>query len=206
MDSLSSDGGVGPKFADDEIVVLAYLAKYNCKDLGYRYNSEIYRRLEEIFGRKTKSSKTKYENIVNEYYRANVPRETKSYGTSGGSANSDKDRWTERSRWKEFLKFEKNDWLIRSNEILERNPGVGYLLPKTTLPLGLKPDGESLIKRSNSSKGWLYVLSHPSFEGWIKIGKTRNLSSRLSSYNTGTPNRNSHYKLEYSTHFKIFMR
>lgn len=182
---------MGQRFTDDEIIVLAYIAKYNCRDLDYLHNSEVYRSLNEIFGRKVKSSKRKYENIVSEYSDAGIVKETK-FGGFG-----EKGRRTERERWEKYLLFGKEEWANRAKAILGRNPGVGRLLPDTPLPQGLEPDGESLITRSNSPKGWLYVLSHPSFKGWIKIGKTRNLSARISSYNTGTPNSNNHYKFEY---------
>jgi hypothetical protein len=185
------------RFTDDEIVVLAYLGKYNCNDLGYTSRAEIYRRMDEIFGRGMWSHKYKHDNILNEYHRAGIPKENKIEGASGVAPNSKKERWTERPRWEKYLLFGKEEWANRAKAILGRNPGVGRLLPNIPLPQGLEPDGESLITRSNSPKGWLYVLSHPSFKGWIKIGKTRNLSARLSSYNTGTPNTNNHYKFEY---------
>ena len=185
------------RYIDDEIIVIAYLAKYNCHDLGYNSRAEIYRRMEEIFSRGNGSYKYKHDNILSEYYRAGIAKENPSEGASGVPRNSDEERWTERTRWEKYLQFGKEDWANRAKAILGRNPGVGVLLPDINLPQGLDPDGESLITRSNSPKGWLYVLSHPSFKGWIKIGKTRNLSARISSYNTGTPNSNNHYKFEY---------
>ena len=69
--------------------------------------------------------------------------------------------------------------------------------PPPQFPLGLTADGETVNRRSNSPQGWLYVLIHPNFPGWVKIGRTRNLGKRLSSYNTGTPNAANHYVIEY---------
>ena len=34
---------------------------------------------------------------------------------------------------------------------------------------------------------YIYVLSNPSFDGWLKVGKTKNLYTRLNNYNTGAP-------------------
>jgi hypothetical protein len=70
-----------------------------------------------------------------------------------------------------------------------------YITP--FLPLSdLPTDGETMFRRSNSPEGWIYVLTHPSFEGWVKIGKTRNLTNRLRSYNTGAPIPEYHYVIE----------
>ena len=54
------------------------------------------------------------------------------------------------------------------------------------------------ITRSNQQIGWLYILSHPMYEGWVKIGKTVNLAARLSSFNTGVPNQENHYQYEWT--------
>lgn len=40
---------------------------------------------------------------------------------------------------------------------------------------------------------YIYILKHPSFEGWLKIGKTTNLKSRIAQYNTGCPLRQYEY-------------
>jgi len=38
-----------------------------------------------------------------------------------------------------------------------------------------------------SSSGHVYVLRHPYDDAWLKVGKAKNVKSRLSSYNTGSP-------------------
>lgn len=43
---------------------------------------------------------------------------------------------------------------------------------------------------------YIYVITHPKFEGWLKIGKTSDLNNRLNSYQTHCPDRS--FKLEYS--------
>lgn len=43
---------------------------------------------------------------------------------------------------------------------------------------------------------YIYILTHPKFEGWIKIGRAINIEKRLHSYQTGCPTRS--YKIEYS--------
>ena len=65
------------------------------------------------------------------------------------------------------------------------------------LPMGLGPDGETLFTRSNSSEGWLYVISNSKWPEWIKIGITRDLHKRRSSYNTGVPISSDYYRYEY---------
>lgn len=42
---------------------------------------------------------------------------------------------------------------------------------------------------------YIYIITHPKFEGWIKLGRTNNLQNRLNSYQTGCPNRE--YKIDY---------
>lgn len=50
--------------------------------------------------------------------------------------------------------------------------------------------------------GYLYVITNPSFTGWVKVGTTWNLEERLHVYQTGDPFRK--YKLEYSLHHPKF--
>lgn len=42
---------------------------------------------------------------------------------------------------------------------------------------------------------YLYIITHPKFSGWIKLGRTNNLANRLNTYNTGCPFKE--YKYEY---------
>jgi hypothetical protein len=69
--------------------------------------------------------------------------------------------------------------------------------PPPQFPPGLVSEGETVNRRSNRPEGWLYVLTHPNFLGWVKIGRTRNLGRRLSSYNTGTPNAEYNYLIQH---------
>lgn len=43
--------------------------------------------------------------------------------------------------------------------------------------------------------GYLYIISNPAHEGWVKVGVTENIKSRLRTYQTSDPKRS--YKLEY---------
>lgn len=43
---------------------------------------------------------------------------------------------------------------------------------------------------------YIYIITHPKFKGWIKLGRTTNLLKRLDSYQTGCPYRK--YYIEYS--------
>tara|TARA_R100001443_G_scaffold52766_1_gene64495 strand:- start:2909 stop:3235 length:327 start_codon:yes stop_codon:yes gene_type:complete len=40
---------------------------------------------------------------------------------------------------------------------------------------------------STQLTGYVYAFKNPAFKGWVKIGKTTNLKSRLGSFNTGSP-------------------
>ena len=42
---------------------------------------------------------------------------------------------------------------------------------------------------TSDDSGFVYIVAHPRFPGWIKVGQTRNPDKRLSSYNTGDPDR-----------------
>lgn len=43
--------------------------------------------------------------------------------------------------------------------------------------------------------GYLYIVTNPSHEGWVKIGVTEDIKNRLHVYQTGDPKRN--YKMEF---------
>ena len=40
---------------------------------------------------------------------------------------------------------------------------------------------------STTTQGYIYVCKNPAWKEWVKIGKTINLQSRLSSFNVGAP-------------------
>ena len=44
-------------------------------------------------------------------------------------------------------------------------------------------------------QGYLYIISNPAHPGWLKIGSTEDINSRLHVYQTGDPKRS--YKVEY---------
>ena len=50
---------------------------------------------------------------------------------------------------------------------------------------------------------YVYVISHPKFEGYYKVGIAKDYKTRLNSYQTSDPNRA--YKMEYfylTPHFR----
>ena len=110
----------GERFTEEEIIVLSYLAKYNCKSLGFNYASEIYRALENLFGRKHKSSKAKYENLLYEYHINDIEKENPSNGRSGEQGDAKKRRETEKRRWKFYIQNwdESGEWHSRALSIL----------------------------------------------------------------------------------------
>ncbi len=45
------------------------------------------------------------------------------------------------------------------------------------------------LPETSDPSGFLYVVTHPKHPGWVKVGQTINTRSRLSSYQTGDPDR-----------------
>lgn len=46
---------------------------------------------------------------------------------------------------------------------------------------------------------YIYLVEHPKFKGWLKLGRTTDLKNRLNQYNTGCP----HRKYKYVYHLKV---
>ena len=42
---------------------------------------------------------------------------------------------------------------------------------------------------TSDPSGFVYLIVHPHFAGWVKVGSTTNPRRRLGSYNTGDPER-----------------
>tara|TARA_B100001250_G_C19738264_1_gene761831 strand:- start:82 stop:648 length:567 start_codon:yes stop_codon:yes gene_type:complete len=57
----------------------------------------------------------------------------------------------------------------------------------------------SFEKYNTTTEGYVYIISNPSYKGWIKVGKAIDAKDRLKSYQTSTPFRD--YILEYSKFF-----
>ena len=47
----------------------------------------------------------------------------------------------------------------------------------------------------SNKKYYIYIVIHPKFKGWVKIGRTTNCLERLRQYQTGCPLRD--YKMVY---------
>lgn len=47
-----------------------------------------------------------------------------------------------------------------------------------------------------ATAGFIYGVVHPKFPGYVKIGRTNNVSKRLTQYNTGCPKRR--YQLAFA--------
>jgi predicted GIY-YIG superfamily endonuclease len=50
--------------------------------------------------------------------------------------------------------------------------------------------------------GYLYIITNEAFPGWVKVGTTTNLTTRLHTYQTGDPFRR--YKVVYSVYHPEF--
>lgn len=55
-------------------------------------------------------------------------------------------------------------------------------------------------KHTNSKGGYLYVITHPKFAGYCKVGRTADLKSRLNVYNCSCPHRRFTYT--YTRYFE----
>lgn len=59
-------------------------------------------------------------------------------------------------------------------------------------------DRRKIAQRMSRQNGQhIYVITHPLFEGWVKIGRSKNVKDRLMHYQTGCPHRM--YEIYYST-------
>ena len=61
-----------------------------------------------------------------------------------------------------------------------------------------------LNKEKEPKKGFVYCITNPSFEGWVKVGKTVSIKPRLCSFNGSTPYKN--FKEEYKKEFENYTR
>ena len=57
---------------------------------------------------------------------------------------------------------------------------------------------------SVTSPGYLYIITNKSWPGWLKVGTTRNLKTRLQTYQTGTPFRD--YEIVYSIKHPLYLQ
>lgn len=55
------------------------------------------------------------------------------------------------------------------------------------------------VAEKTDRRGFVYVITHPSWPGYCKVGRAFDPESRLRSYQTGCPARA--YKLEYAVYF-----
>ena len=54
-------------------------------------------------------------------------------------------------------------------------------------------------KQEVDKRGFVYVITHPAFPGYVKIGRAFDPASRLRGYQTGCPTRS--YKLNHAVYF-----
>ena len=52
-------------------------------------------------------------------------------------------------------------------------------------------------------KKWVYIISHPQYDGEYKVGIAKYVESRLNSYQTSDPDRS--YKIEYKFETPFFL-
>lgn len=54
---------------------------------------------------------------------------------------------------------------------------------------------ERRSKNKNKQLTYIYVITNPIYDGWVKIGRSRNVFNRIKNYQTYSPYRD--FKLEY---------
>ena len=54
------------------------------------------------------------------------------------------------------------------------------------------------------ASGYLYIITNKSWPGWLKVGTTRNLKTRLQSYQTSSPFRD--YEIIYSIKHPAYLQ
>ena len=52
-------------------------------------------------------------------------------------------------------------------------------------------------------EGYLYLITNNAWPGWIKVGTTKNINTRLRSYQTGSPFRD--YSVVYSVKHPLYL-
>jgi len=62
--------------------------------------------------------------------------------------------------------------------------------------------GRSGTRITPLKSGYLYIIINEAFPGWIKVGTTADLTTRLHTYQTGDPLRR--YRIVYSLHHPEF--
>ena len=69
---------------------------------------------------------------------------------------------------------------------------------KIKKPKDIAKVAEMLYNKEKS--GDVYIITNPSFKGWVKVGMAVDATDRCNSYQTSSPHRD--YKLFYSKHFE----
>jgi len=121
--------------------------------------------------------------LRDEFWHSGVPKPSGYSETEWGSETAD-------YHTKQIQK-----WKNKSNDEVKQALQELYSIQQITeaqielLPEGLPAYGETLFIRSRDPSGWLYVVTNPKWQRWVKIGVSRNLKKRLSSYNTSSPHK-----------------
>ncbi len=64
----------------------------------------------------------------------------------------------------------------------------------TTTRQQLSKERKLYLFNNTNDKGYVYMISSPTFKKWVKIGKTYDIKKRLQQYNCGIPIKN--FKIE----------
>tara|TARA_R100001369_G_scaffold7352_4_gene18530 strand:- start:4 stop:504 length:501 start_codon:yes stop_codon:yes gene_type:complete len=80
---------------------------------------------------------------------------------------------------------------------LQQGGKINSVVFNTVKPKDINTFVKALYNREK--EGEVYVITNPSFGGWVKIGMAVDSEDRLKGYQTGDPHRS--YKLEFSRYF-----
>ena len=47
--------------------------------------------------------------------------------------------------------------------------------------------GTGVNEVTHAGSDYIYVITHPDFDGWVKVGQALNMKNRMGQYNTGSP-------------------
>lgn len=102
------------------------------------------------------------------------------------------ENWLECLARKKDYKCRDCDNLKRKLNYLKKKAKDGQLSQKDLASLR---QTEALQGYNSTSKGDVYIISNPSFQGWVKVGRALQAENRLGDYQTSSPFRN--YELHY---------
>jgi len=92
-------------------------------------------------------------------------------------------------------RFRIKDFILKTPAKNRSDEEKDYLKDISNYPISMRMERRFVLKSSRNrqykfiKKGYIYIIIHPLYPNWIKIGNTVNPEMRLKSYQTGDPTR-----------------